>query len=399
MADFGLGGGAVAFGRGAAVGLALQKSAGGLARPRVQLSLSWAAIPPLPRRARSARAIASPVSAVLLARTSSPCLRRRAALVSRAAAAGATRPNGEPAWHRRARRARGHARTLLRVAGAGALLSNHHSAQRPSRGGEAMVRRTYGRGSNAEDASLRSQLLQLLGGGGGGGARGGGSGGGGGNGGGGGRGSGGTAAAARPQQSRQGDWTCRQCQFPNFAFRKACLRCRASAQGQVQRPLSTQHTAALRPQTAARPTRPHLSAAEARAAAARAGEPTYRAPRPPAAAPGGAPSGNMDNPTHRGTASGQEAPVTGGGAAGQPGQAAAAGRTDTSTASGPPAAVTTGVGLATAAAAPLRRRRWADEVPPCDRMADVDEEGDSYYEDEDAMWEEEEDEEHEECNA
>ncbi len=57
-----------------------------------------------------------------------------------ASAFGGTTPQraGEPAWHRRARRQRGAARTLLRVAAAAGVLDRHHSAARQmggSRGG------------------------------------------------------------------------------------------------------------------------------------------------------------------------------------------------------------------------------------------------------------------------
>ncbi len=55
------------------------------------------------------------------------------------AACAATAPQraAEPAWHRRERRRRAAARTLLRVADAARLLGDHHSAQRPSSGGDA----------------------------------------------------------------------------------------------------------------------------------------------------------------------------------------------------------------------------------------------------------------------
>ncbi len=56
-----------------------------------------------------------------------------AAIVARGATAQRT---GEAAWHRRDRRKRAQARTLLRVANATALLSNHHSAQGMGKGGK-----------------------------------------------------------------------------------------------------------------------------------------------------------------------------------------------------------------------------------------------------------------------
>ncbi len=108
---------------------------------------------------------------------------------------------GEPAWHRRQRRARGNARTLLRVAAASRLLDSHHSAQRsPPPVPPAMP-----------DAAPRGK----------GGKGGGGRGGKGGVGGGRDGGDGPTAAGGRA-------WNCPLCFLPaNYAWRTRCRGCNA----------------------------------------------------------------------------------------------------------------------------------------------------------------------------
>ncbi len=61
-----------------------------------------------------------------------------------ALACAATRPRGEPAWHRRDRRARAEARTILRIDAARARLAAHHSSQH-----SGMLRRNGGFGGSA----------------------------------------------------------------------------------------------------------------------------------------------------------------------------------------------------------------------------------------------------------
>ncbi len=255
-----------------------------------------------------------------------------------------------------------------------------------------MVRRSYGRGSNADDATLREQLIQLLGGGasGNGGARGGGrGGGGGGKGGGGGRGGGGNAASDRPQQSRPGDWECLQCRFINFGFRRTCLRCRPAAAGQPQRALSAAHTGALRPQSMARPIQRPATAAEARSAAARAGQPSFHVPRPAAAASATPTGGEPPLATQAQTDNdGTRTPACGG-ASGQPGSGAAAARGAAvqwapSLQQGPAHTPSAHLECSEAVTNRNKRGRWADEVPPCDRMQDDADEEDSTYADDDA---------------
>ncbi len=103
---------------------------------------------------------------------------------------------GEPAWHRRERRARGNARALLRVAAAGRLLEGHHSAQRRS---SSTVPRM-------PDASSRGK------GGKGGGAKGGKGG------------AGGKSSSAGPGKS----WDCPLCFLPaNYGWRLRCRGCDA----------------------------------------------------------------------------------------------------------------------------------------------------------------------------
>ncbi len=91
------------------------------------------------------------------------------------AARGATaQRTGEPAWHRRDRRRRAQARTLLRVANAAAILGNHHSAQ-------GMGKNNKGKG----DDGRRSKQFD--------------------------------------------DWVCpiNACSYVNFAYRKRCRLCDA----------------------------------------------------------------------------------------------------------------------------------------------------------------------------
>ncbi len=127
---------------------------------------------------------------------------------------GATRAPGEPAWHRRARRARAEARVVLRLDAARNRLASHHSAPHSNmlrRGGGGGI----GGGGNVRAA--RQLLLQLLDGaiasdgqgnrrGFGGGARGGGR----------------AGPGARP---REGEWSC-PCGFgTNRPYRDACFAC------------------------------------------------------------------------------------------------------------------------------------------------------------------------------
>ncbi len=158
---------------------------------------------------------------------------------------------GEAAWHRRARRQRGAARTLLRVAAAANLIASHHSAPSPMGGGGR--RQSGAGGAHAAAASgdgggkldqvlvaLRQQaaqqqrLLQALGGGDGVGGHqgrrppGGGIGGARDNGANGnwrrGNGQGGTGST----RARPGDWTCPECNaYPCFGRADNCFRCNA----------------------------------------------------------------------------------------------------------------------------------------------------------------------------
>ncbi len=275
------------------------------------------------------------------------------------------------------------------------LLRSHHSAQQPPRADGAMGgRRALGRGSSAEDASLRAQLLQLLSGGGAGGGGGGGNardgdrrggrGGNGGNGGGGGRSGGVSAAPSQPRQSRQGDWTCTRCDFVNFAFRRVCHRCAGAQAGQSQRPLSAAAAGPLRPQLAARQGQRPATLAEARSTAARAGQPSFHVPRPATtSAARGAAVGEMPQQHVHRAADARSAEATVGRAAAQPAQdpSTSYDGADRGDVQEGPAAADAGRGAPTEILP--RRRRWADETPPCDRMCDVGEEGDSELEEED----------------
>ncbi len=89
------------------------------------------------------------------------CLR----LVRPAAADGATRQHGEPSWHRRARRARGEARVLLRLDAARAKLAAHHSSafggMQRQRGGRS-AHGSVADGSAGQHAAAKQLLLSLL---------------------------------------------------------------------------------------------------------------------------------------------------------------------------------------------------------------------------------------------
>ncbi len=119
----------------AAVGVGLGRPPTTRARarpPRVLVSSSWAQFlgsgPRLRTRHKARRALAlryEPIS-VVPPRTH----HLSAGVQPRFPAAPTAQRRCEPAWHRRARRARGNARALLRVASAAQLLRDHHSAQR-----------------------------------------------------------------------------------------------------------------------------------------------------------------------------------------------------------------------------------------------------------------------------
>ncbi len=179
------------------------------------------------------------------------CLCRRGAAAQLPACGGArgslqssgiTAPQrqGEPAWHRRARRLRGEARAWLRVAAAGQRLAAHHSAQRASRAAPAMPQRggrasrdAGGEGSTlaAKVDELRQMVIELRNGGAsapgrgatpagatGGGER---------------RGSGpGGVSRGGNARSRPGDWVCSSCgAAPCFARTVTCYRCGAARPG------------------------------------------------------------------------------------------------------------------------------------------------------------------------
>ncbi len=204
-------------------------------------------------RRRASAAIASPVAP----RGSRGCWRG-----SRARATTPQRA-GEAAWHRRARRQRGAARTLLRVAAAAGILSRHHSSQSTApmgggrRGSSFNAAAGAGGRGNArwgndvaklldnlqQQAAQQQQLLHALGAGAnaqggprrgaqedashaprpraGGDMRGGGTG------------ADGDGRRDREQsrggdvRGRPGDWRCSSCNaFPCFARTSACFRCR-----------------------------------------------------------------------------------------------------------------------------------------------------------------------------
>ncbi len=112
---------------------------------------------------------------------------------------------GEPAWHRRQRRARGNARALVRIAAAARLLGQHHSAQR-----SPMPNAQKGRGA--------------------------GTGKGGGGGGGGKSGNGGNGSQALP-----GDWACHICKVQaNRDWRERCRSCHAYRSVEMERAFAEQ---------------------------------------------------------------------------------------------------------------------------------------------------------------
>ncbi len=144
-----------------------------------------------------------------------------------------TQRAAEPAWHRRARRARGAARALLRVAAASRLLAGHHSAQRtpavampvrPRGGGDGQrgggqLARLEAKLAEMEERLNKTQCGQGKGGGGkAAGAEGKGRG-------------GGVAQQQRwgggnAVEGRPGDWRCRQCHaYPCFARARRCYKC------------------------------------------------------------------------------------------------------------------------------------------------------------------------------
>ncbi len=292
------------------------------------------------------------------------------------ATAPATRPRGEPAWHRRARQARGNARALLRVEAGKHLLAAHHSAQRQS----AMPpRRGAARGDGQDMAALRAQVLQLFdqgpwgagrGGGGGGVARAGGDTGGGSAGGRGGqrgqgRGGGRPRGEGASRGRREGDWPCPSCDFdPNFASRTTCFRCGASRARRAEGRGAKQAGGGggNRGPSGAGGSRPLLSAFAARAAAVVGGEPTYRVPGSSAAARAAA--GPALQHGSWGPSAARTSPAD----------------KDSS------ALADRGMheeGAPWAVGAPSRRSRWADEEAPCDRVHDGD--TSDYMEDDLAM--------------
>ncbi len=176
----------------------------------------------------------------------------RRARIARACRPGPCRPHqcataqrdGEPSWHRRRRRQRANARTILRVAAASRLLRGHHSAQRASRGAAPAMpngrQGGQGRGEGASDLARRFDALERMvldlrneGGKGGGGpgasdhrrAKGGGKAASGRDGKGNGPGGAGSGAAS----GRLGDWRCKACEaFPCFGRTTRCYRCGAA---------------------------------------------------------------------------------------------------------------------------------------------------------------------------
>ncbi len=150
-------------------------------------------------------------AALLFAAAALPrCARRRPAGCGHRFA---TRAPGEPAWHRRARRARADARVLVRLDAARQRLNSHHSAPH-----SRMLRRGGGGGAGGggNTQAARQLLLSLFDGaftGNGQGPR---------RGGGGSRGGGGKGLGSRP---RDGEWPC-ICGFAtNRPYREACFSC------------------------------------------------------------------------------------------------------------------------------------------------------------------------------
>ncbi len=192
---------------------------------------------------------------------SSPALPRRSSAACAVATCRATPQRvGEAAWHRRARRQRGAARTLLRVAAAAGIVARHHASGATAsmgggrgRGGDGAAAGSHGaRWSDGIDKILHTlqqqseqqqQLLRALGSGGaarmsqqhggkGGGFKGKDARGQAGKGGGG-SGKGGeglrrdrSRPAGAGMRARAGDWQCAGCNaFPCFASTSACFRC------------------------------------------------------------------------------------------------------------------------------------------------------------------------------
>jgi hypothetical protein len=248
-----------------------------------------------------------------------------------------------------------------------------------------MGRRAYGKGSSSEDASLRMQLLQLLQGGGGnkgagkgGGGKGGGRQGGAGDGGGA-RGGAASASAGWRLQNRLGDWDCANCRFPNFAFRTSCYQCGVpAARGAAARSgggLAQERGPAHGPGAERRPT----SVAEARNAARRAGEPSFRVPRADGARSAGArPEAPRGAP--RGGDVGADGATTAAGASQREhGEAVDATRVGGLQSAG--AAGTSERGVCIGGTS---RRRWADDATPRAR-ARAGSDDDSEYADEDEV--------------
>ncbi len=344
--------------------------------------------------------------------------RRRDLAAARPLAVGATRARGEPAWHRRARRARGDARALARVAAARHLLRGHHSAQRggavdhlaaapaamPHGGGGGGLQRGQ---QGEDDAQLVSvaQLRRLLGigdvaiGGGRGSAR---AGTGGGGGGGGGR------RASQPRRGRQaqaagggdappsqrgGDWACGGCSFAtNFSWRARCFRCGKprgrngdGAPAATTAVATTARAAQARAATCGGPigaggSRPLLSSFSTRAAAAAAGAPTYRPPgasvagrAAAAAADASAHAADGGRPRAASHVASMPTPaaVSGGASVGNGADVAASSRA--------PPAVAASVEARGGADAAQRAPRWADDDVPWDRRC-MDEDSDGYQE-------------------
>ncbi len=111
----------------------------------------------------------------LFAAASRPRLWTPAAVAAAPSPGAATaQRQGEPAWHRRHRRARGSARVLLRVAAAANLLQRHHSAQRQGpmpngaaagkgqRTGAAGATKGGGKGGGIGSAPLASDWACIL---------------------------------------------------------------------------------------------------------------------------------------------------------------------------------------------------------------------------------------------
>ncbi len=110
---------------------------------------------------------------------------------------------GEPAWHRRQRRARGNARALVRVAAAARLLEQHHSSQTR---GYPMPNASKGKGANS------------------------------GKGGGGGGGGGKSGNGVNGSRAQPGDWACHICGVQaNRDWRERCRNCSAYRSVEMER--------------------------------------------------------------------------------------------------------------------------------------------------------------------